>query len=606
MNKNIFVILILTILFASCKDLIDPATENIRDINTTYKEPNFGLNLLTNGYARIPDRDGYSFNDVATDDAVSNDPGNGYLKMATGQWTASNNAVDKWTSCYCAIQYVNIVLDQVNKMKFSEDSVLNKMFKERISGEAYGLRAILLYNIVQAHAGWVNGKLLGVPLFLTEQTPTTDFNLPRVDFNTCKVQIYKDMDSAAVRLPFDYVDLASTAAIPARYTNMGITNFAKYNTCMGVKFLGLVSGRIVKAYRSRMALLSASPAFADGTTNGSDGKWEEAAQFSAELITNKGGVSGLVSTFTSGVSWYNNKNEIGGLTAGANPPELLWRSATYTNNTDEGNNFPPSLYGSGRINPTQNLVDAFPDKNGYPISSSSIYVSSSPYANRDPRLKEFILYQGNTAGVTGAAIDITGTGTGLSVNDAINKTQTSTRTGYYMRKLLRQDVNFNPNGRNSQLHYKARIRYTEIYLNFAEAANEAWGPLADPKGYGYTAYDVIKAIRKRALSIATDPYLESIKTDKAAMRQLIRNERRLELCFEGFRFYDLRRWKVALSELNATAMGTSVTGTIASPVYGAPVEVEKRSYKDYMYYGPIPYTETLKFSNLLQNDNWNK
>jgi len=78
------------------------------------------------------------------------------------------------------------------------------------------------------------------------------------------------------------------------------------------------------------------------------------------------------------------------------------------------------------------------------------------------------------------------------------------------------------------------------------------------------------------------------------------------LCFEGFRFYDLRRWKVALSELNATAMGTSVTGTIASPVYGAPIEVEKRSYKDYMYYGPIPYTETLKFSNLLQNDNWNK
>jgi len=90
------------------------------------------------------------------------------------------------------------------------------------------------------------------------------------------------------------------------------------------------------------------------------------------------------------------------------------------------------------------------------------------------------------------------------------------------------------------------------------------------------------------------------------MRQLIHNERRLELCFEGFRFYDLRRWKVALSELNAPAMGVTVTGSLASPVYGAPVVVENRSYQDYMYYGPIPYSETLKFSNLLQNDNWNK
>ena len=101
-------------------------------------------------------------------------------------------------------------------------------------------------------------------------------------------------------------------------------------------------------------------------------------------------------------------------------------------------------------------------------------------------------------------------------------------------------------------------------LNYAEAANEAWGSVADPKGYGYTAYDIIKAIRKRALGINTDPYLESIKADKVAMRQLIRNERRLELSFEGFRFWDLRRWKVALTELNAPAKGITVSGTLAS------------------------------------------
>jgi len=605
MNKNIFVILILAIFFASCSDLIDPTIENIRGISTTYVEPNFGYNLVTNGYARIPDRDNFSFNDVATDDAVSNDPSNGFLKMATGQWTASNNAMDRWANSNTAIQYMNIVIDEVNKMKFSEDSAMNKMFKERITGEAYGLRAIHMYYLLQAHAGWVNGKLLGIPLFLKEQTSTSDFNIPRADFNTCMKQINEDMDSATVRLPFDYADITSLAALPARYAKVGVINFSQYNTCMGVKFLGLISGRIIKAYRSKAALLAASPAFADGTANGSSGKWEDAAVLSADIINLKGGVAGLTASFTSGVSWYNNKTEISGLTAGSNPPEVLWRSATYTNNTDEGNNFPPSLFGSGRVNPTQNLVDAFPDKFGYPITdAATVYNSANPYANRDPRLKEFILYHGNTAGVTGAAIDITGTsGTGL---DAVNKTQTSTRTGYYMRKLLRQDVNYNPTGRSTQLHYKPRIRYTEIYLDFAEAANEAWGPISDPKGYGYTAYDVIKAIRKRALSLTTDPYLESIKSDQTAMRQLIHNERRLELCFEGFRFYDLRRWKVTLPELTTPAMGINVTGTLASPVYSAPAVVENRSYQSYMYYGPIPYSEILKFSNLLQNDNWNK
>jgi hypothetical protein len=392
------------------------------------------------------------------------------------------------------------------------------------------------------------------------------------------------------------------------YSNLGITNIASYNNCMGLKFLGLVSGRILKAYRSKTALMAASPAYDDASPNAESAsltKWESAAVLSASLINTKLGTTGIAGLAATGNTWYANTTEISGIAAGSNPPEVLWRAATSNDNTNEGNNFPPSLFGLGRINPTQNLVDAFPDKNGYPITNAAtVYVSTNPYANRDPRLSLYIIYHGSKAGVTNAQVDITGTtGTGL---DAVNKTQTSTRTGYYMKKLLRQDVNYNPTGRNTQLHYRPRIRYTEIFLNFAEAANEAWGPLADPKSFGFTAYDVIKAIRKRALNLTTDAYLESIKSDPIAMRQLIRNERRLELCFEGFRFYDLRRWKVTLPELSAPAMGITVTGTLASPVYSASALVESRLYQAYMYYGPIPYSETLKFNKLLQNDSWNK
>ena len=83
------------------------------------------------------------------------------------------------------------------------------------------------------------------------------------------------------------------------------------------------------------------------------------------------------------------------------------------------------------------------------------------------------------------------------------------------------------------------------------------------------------------------------------MRELIRNERRLELCFEGFRFWDLRRWKVSLTKLAETAVGTNKVNQV--PTYP---NVEVRSYKDYMYYGPIPYSEILKWDNLKQNKGW--
>ena len=109
---------------------------------------------------------------------------------------------------------------------------------------------------------------------------------------------------------------------------------------------------------------------------------------------------------------------------------------------------------------------------------------------------------------------------------------------------------------------------------------------------------MIKAIRQRA-GIGTngvDPYLEECKGNTGMMRELIHNERRIELCFEGFRFFDLRRWK---DDLNVTAKGINISGGSFDTF-----DVESRDYKDYMYYGPIPYGEVLKFSELKQNAGW--
>lgn len=95
-----------------------------------------------------------------------------------------------------------------------------------------------------------------------------------------------------------------------------------------------------------------------------------------------------------------------------------------------------------------------------------------------------------------------------------------------------------------------------------------------------------------------DAYLESIKDNKELMRDLIRNERRIELSFEGFRFWDLRRW---LSPLTDTARGIEISTANKTM---KTIDVEARQFSDYQCYGPIPYSEVLKFSNLKQNKGW--
>jgi hypothetical protein len=83
------------------------------------------------------------------------------------------------------------------------------------------------------------------------------------------------------------------------------------------------------------------------------------------------------------------------------------------------------------------------------------------------------------------------------------------------------------------------------------------------------------------------------------MTDLIRNERRIELCFEEQRFWDLRRWKM-IPEMKKAVSGVEVSADGTSYSYR---EVEKRNYADYQIYGPVPYTETLKY-NLIQNMGW--
>jgi len=572
--------------FASCTDLIDPALENIQNKDRLRERPDMVQGLLLNAYLRIP-TNSFNFSEVATDDAVTNDLTSALLNTATGQWASNYNPLDQWTNAQSAIQYLNEMLGEVGNTEYAANPIVNQMFIDRMTGETYGLRALFMYHLLRTHGGISNGVLLGVPLFQEPQTVSSDFNVPRATFEECMQQLYADIERAMDLLPMNYQNINSEGVVPARYVELGAQT-GEYNRVFGDDAKQLMSGRIARAVRAQAALLAASPAF---NLNNDQSKWIDAATYAGEMLNEIGGVSGLD---PNGVTWYSNISMIDNLGAGDNPSEVLWRgSVGGPSNALETQHFPPTLFGNGRVNPTQNLVDAFPMANGYPISSnSSGYSAESPYSGRDPRLAQFIVINGSTAGPQGRTIN---TGLDSDTNDGLNKVETSTRTGYYMRKLLRQDVNLDPVANTGQRHLQPRIRYTEMFLIYAEAANEAWGPMSNGS-FGYSAYDVIKAIRQRAGIGNGDAYLESIKSDQAAMQELIRNERRLELSFEGFRFWDLRRWK---SDLTETARGMSIVNQNHNGI-----NVENRIYRDHMIYGPIPYSEMLKFSALQQNTGW--
>lgn len=594
MKKNILVLVMLAVFFAGCKkELLTPLDDNHLTPEDVAGTPLFAEGLLMNAYTRLP-TNSYSFSEVATDDAVTNDKANNYLFMATGAWSAFNNPVDQWNNSYTAIMYINRFLQQVDSLNWSPLSKNRRtMFQDRLKGEAFALRGMFYLNLLQAHAGvTASGQLMGVPIITEALDVSSDFKRPRNSFDDCMKQIYTDLTEAEKYLPLDYANISNASQMPSRYSSMALPDanaaaiaVTDYNSVFGSVDRQRVSSRIVKGIRTKAALLAASPAY---NQQGSSTKWEDAANDAGDVLSRIGGIAGLD---PKGALFYtaSNVNSIN-LANNVDQKEMLWRGSNQTSsNNMEIANFPPTLFGNGRVNPTQNLVDAFPMANGFPITDpASGYVATDPYAGRDPRLKNYILVNGGTMSSKTIWTKIDN-----PTSDAVNFLPTSTRTGYYLRKLLREDVNANPTSSSAQKHYPVHIRYTEIFLIYAEAANEAWGP--DGTGtQGYSARDVIAAIRKRAGIAQPDTYLASINT-KEDMRQLIRNERRLELSFEGFRFWDLRRWKENLTE--------PAKGVIINNNNFSIVPVENRQYTDFMYYGPIPYSEALK-ANLQQNKGW--
>lgn len=199
----------------------------------------------------------------------------------------------------------------------------------------------------------------------------------------------------------------------------------------------------------------------------------------------------------------------------------------------------------GGSTPTQELVDDYAMANGKAITDAgSGYDPNNPYANREPRFKQSILYNGNTFN---GNIYLSAVGSGYNEIDLSDATDES-NTGYAMKKEIDTTVNIYQGGASGQTYYY--FRYAEVLLNYAEAQNEASGPDA-------SVYAALDQVRTRAgVPTFSQVYPNASQAD---MRQLIRRERRVELAFEGKRYFDLLRWKTAEVNLNHVMHGMKIT-----------------------------------------------
>ena len=249
--------------------------------------------------------------------------------------------------------------------------------------------------------------------------------------------------------------------------------------------------------------------------------------------------------------------------------------------------------GYGIAHPTKEYVDMFPMANGLKITDpGSGYNENSPYVNRDPRLYETVLVNGDDYQGVKAELFV---GSKAPENTA---GAVSERTGFKIRKfLLDTDQTYDANTRNLPVHWPY-LRLAEIYLTYAEALNEANG------GPTTEAFEAVNKVRSRV-------GLGDLPTNltQKQFRDAILTERACEFGFEEVRWYDIIRHKIE------SAFRNRLHGKIATPKDASntsftytTVELPIRGWNDNFspkwYLSAFPATEVNKGYGLTQNPGW--
>lgn len=539
-------------------------------IQARYFLNNIYYEHLPSGYNRING----DFLDAASDDAISinnNEPE--IYKLFMGRYSAVSRLTDmEWGGYYQGIRKANILINNIDVVPFNltyinalgETKPLNYTMK----AEARFLRAHFYFELVKRYGGV---PLIGDNVYVLGD----DVQLPRNTFAQCIDYIVRELDEIKD-------DLRSLPMADA-------TEFAHAPTkeaCLAMK--------------ARVLLYAASPLFNEkpleagneliGYPSYDSGRWNLAAQAAKDLIDQYGpkgkGTLNLAQDYRNiFVDFY-----------GGNNPELIFFRPVGKNKSIETANgplgFSGNSLGNGNTNPTQNLVESFLMKDGTKYVSTSV---DDPFKNRDPRLDFTILHHGSRWLNTTLDTQVGGTHNPSGAQYS--------RTCYYMVKFMK-DYQTSSNYEDN-IHLWVMYRYGEVLLNYAEALNEV--ALAGGTIDNKEVLNSLIQLRKRA---GIEPGNENYyglpapqNYDAAEMREIIRNERRIEMAFEEQRYWDIRRWRIAEDIFKEPLKGLNIQVVGNKTIYNE-VNVLSAEFDTKRYFYPIPYSEVIKNGNMIQNPNW--
>ena len=568
-------IIILTLGFSGCSEFLEDEIQYTQEeIVVESRQRSRGLidDIYTDYQFRYFTDFGVEY---LTDNGVLNSE---ETDLATGYWGPTSNPYSYvWQQSYNNIrqvyQYIELVHDTGLPFLLNpSDAEENERVLARYYGEAFFLKAWAEWELLKVFGGpSADGEMLGFPIVNGILENEDYASLSRNTYDECVNQINADLDIAIANLPLTYSGTGGD------------------NPGYSVEEIGRASGLAAYALKAKVALFAASPAF---NPSNDISKWVDAAEKFHDVIELNGGLKSL-----SAFDFSNDDN-----------PDHIWRMrSSLNNNALENRLYPPTLYGQGEVNPSQNLVDAFPSANGYPIDmTESLYDASTPYTSRDDRFYKFIFYNNDQCFTSESCTDFTALETFEGGQDNFGGFIKSegTRTGYYLKKFL-NNLDFDPAALNPTTTLEkvyVQLGFTDMYLSYAEAVNEAYGqPDVAPAGFNFSAKEALAMVRQRA-GLNSDPYLDEVSANSADFKTLLENERRIELCFTGERFHDLRRWKNIVNIEDVK--GVKITKNTDDTFSYQNIDVERRNYEAKNYYLPLPYSELLINTNLKQNQGW--
>ena len=498
--------------------------------------------------------------------------------------------------CFDDIRICNIAMRNVERIQDANEDTKNDF-----RGQAYFFRAFFHFTLFRL---WGTMPYLDYVMGPFDET----WDLARLPKNDYLMRIATDLDSA-----YYFFDLCDKIRRDPGTGVSGSLDYAAYE-------MYRPNGMAAKAFKSKVLLYAASP------LNNKNGitEWQNAAvaAWDAIQVAESNGV--VILPLTDPVSGNDRHLNFYGKDV---CEESIW-TRTYgvqTWNWGGGSGAVATMWGgafmahasASGINPTQNWVDKYETKNGWPLNTTEDraaavaageYKEQDPFVNRDPRLATDIIYnQSPCQGWTNNKAQIWYDGTTPS-ELLVTTWNGRSYTGYALRKYWANNSTKNQN--SSSIYSDPIFRLSELYLNYAEAVNEAYGPMGTAPGSSLTAVAAINIIRtKSGMPDVLPAYIAS----KEAFRPRIKNERNVELSFEGQHYYDdIRRWMELETVMSGKLIAIIPQKTTDLVNYPTGFKYERTelpadrqpAWEEGMYYLPFLNADALKMKNFVANPVW--